>query len=97
MFFSAIFTVWGLFFSAPAHADAHSYVVSLANAGYTGPVVKWLSMGYDICSLEAHGVPASLIASKIVVTTGEGIYSADAYEIIGITNAELCSDSGMAV
>lgn len=73
-----------------ANADAVSYVTRLANAGYTGPVGTWVSIGFDICRLQANGVGQDLIASKIVLTTGAGIYTADAYEIIGIANEELC-------
>ena len=80
--------------ATPAHADTNSYLARLASAGYTGPVMKWTNLGYDVCQLQAAGVPIILIANKIVATTGSGIYTADAYEIIGIANDELCYSSG---
>jgi hypothetical protein len=83
-----------LFSASDSKADETSYLNTLANSGYTGPIYKWVNMGYDICQLEARGIPLSAIASKIVLTTGSGIYMADAYEIILITNSELCPAIG---
>jgi hypothetical protein len=76
--------------SPDAKASNMTYLYALADAGYRGSDAAWLDTGYDICQLQAAGVDTSLIASKIVVTTGSGIYTADAYEIIGIANMHLC-------
>lgn len=84
-------SVMALMVSPPAKADVNSYLSSLGDAGYNSyKTATWMNIGNDICQLEAAGVPKSIIASKVVVTTGSGIYTADAYEIIGIANANLC-------
>lgn len=76
--------------SPDARADNTSFVDQMRIAGYVGADRALLQWGYQVCQLEARGIPKSLIASKIVMSTGSGIYTADAYEIIGIANDELC-------
>ena len=85
---AAIFAALAL--ASPGRADSNSYLSALAVAGYVGSDQGWINRGWDICQLENAGVPQSVIASKIVATTGAGIYTADAYEVIGIANVHLC-------
>ena len=79
--------------SPDAKADTTTYLTALRNAGYTGSDAGWVSRGYEICRQQAAGAPTESIVRRIVLTTGSGIYSADAYEIIGIVNAYLCKGS----
>ena len=80
-----------------AKADEDSYAYALARAGYNGPIVSWVARGHTICRLQAEGTPLSAIAIGIVATTGSGIYTEDAYEIIGIANDHLCNQARMRV
>lgn len=96
MIVAALFTIWGLFMSGPASADNYTYLNRLAVAGYTGPTATWLSLGFRICAAEASGLTPGLIASVIVMNTGEGIYTPEAFEIIRIANDELCNTGRMA-
>lgn len=80
--------------SPEADADANSYIVQLVNAGYDGPVDVWMRIGYAICNAQSGGVSNYSIAQTIVANTGAGIYTAEAYEIIAITNQELCTGNG---
>jgi hypothetical protein len=73
-----------------AHADMVNYPSRLQDAGYTGPITKWMNTGNAICRLEAQGYSRSDIAVGIVATTGAGIYRAEALEIIQIADEELC-------
>lgn len=79
-----------------AKASPQSYVNELADANYNGPVDVWMEIGYDVCQLQRSGVPLALIVDKIVLSTGEGIYAADAVEIIGIANRNLCGGGYLA-
>ena len=78
----------------PAKADMNSFLQTLANKGYTGPIANWEKMGNQICLAQAQGYDARTIARAIVVSTGTGIYSEEAYEIISIANRELCIHGG---
>lgn len=85
-----------MFIAAPdANADMNSYLQRLANLGYTGPIVKWEAMGNAICQMQGKYTTAQ-IAYAIVATTGAGIYTEDAYEIIGVANDELCYGRSVA-
>lgn len=84
----------GMLASPPASADENSYLTDLANSGYTGSIQRWLNMGYTICSLEHRGMPTMAIASAIVASTGDNIYTPDALEIIAIANQHLCNNPG---
>ena len=66
----------------PAKADMNSFLQTLANKGYTGPIANWEKMGIQICLAQAQGYDARTIARAIVASTGTGIYSEEAYEII---------------
>ena len=78
----------------PAKADMNSFLTALANKGYTGPIATWERMGNQICQAQAQGYDARTIARAIVASTGTGIYSEEAYEIISIANRELCINGG---
>lgn len=86
--------VAGLLASPDASADSGSYLQRLVNAGYDGPVDVWMRIGYAICNAQSGGVSNYSIAQTIVANTGAGIYTAEAYEIIAITNQELCTGNG---
>ena len=86
--------VAGLLASPDASADRGSFLQKLDEAGYYGPVARWVNTGYAICNAQSVGVPNSVIASTIVANTGPGIYTTEAYEIIIITNQELCASNG---
>ena len=78
----------------PAKADMNSFLQTLANKGYTGPIANWEKMGNQICLAQAQGYDSRTIARAIVAATGTGIYSEEAYEIIAIANQELCINGG---
>lgn len=81
--------------SPEADADANSYIVQLVDAGFYGSTEdSWVQMGYAICNAQSGGLSNSGIAVTIVANTGPGIYTAEAYEIIAITNQELCTGNG---
>lgn len=79
---------------APAKADMNSFLQTLANKGYTGPVSVWQRIGTGICEAQAQGYDTRQIANAIVTHTGAGIYTNDAYEIIAVANQELCINNG---
>lgn len=78
-----------------AHADRYTYLDRLVDAGFYGSTEDlWVQMGYAICNAQSGGVSNASIAADIVANTGAGIYTAEAYEIIYITNQELCTGNG---
>lgn len=76
--------------SPDAQATPISYVNSLEAAGYTGPIAKWLSIGYYVCNADARGQAEVIIARSVYNSTGISVYMSDAYEIMGIARDELC-------
>ena len=79
----------------PAKADMNSFLQAMANKGYTGPISVWERIGNGVCAAQAAGYDTRQIANYLVVNTGAGIYSDEAYEIISIANRELCIHGGL--
>ena len=63
----------GLATAAPAAADENSYLQDLANNGFDGPTSAALSMGHEICTDVAHGVPQNTTVKAIYENTADSV------------------------
>jgi len=77
-----------------ARATPINYLNRLEALGFYGSSAKFLQLGQFVCSAEARGQNHNVIVGLIIINTDEGIYSAEAEEIIQIANEELCAPGG---
>ncbi len=80
----------GLAFAAPASADQDSFITTLANDGWTGPVASAVAVGQHICSDIAAGVPQATTLQTISDNTTDGVEPKDAAFFYNAAAEHLC-------
>ena len=80
----------GLAVAAPAHADEESFVVTLANNGWDGPVDAAVALGNHICSDISDGVPEATTLQTISDNTTDGVEPKDAKVFYEAASDNLC-------
>ncbi|MEZ0355643.1 DUF732 domain-containing protein [Mycobacterium sp. SA01] len=80
----------GLGLASPAHADEDSFVTTLANDGWHGPVETAVALGQHICSDIATGVPQATTLQTISDNTTDGVEPKDAAFFYSAAATQLC-------
>lgn len=79
-----------LTFAPAAQADEEAYLNDLANNDFTGPTDAALTMGRQICTDLAHGVPEATTVEAIYQNTGDDVTYEDAQFIYDAAFIYLC-------
>ncbi|NTY63664.1 DUF732 domain-containing protein [Mycolicibacterium sphagni] len=80
----------GMALAAPASADQDSFITTLANDGWTGPVSAAVAVGQHICSDIAAGVPQATTMQTISDNTTDGVEPKDAAFFYNAAATQLC-------
>ena len=80
----------GLALAAPAAADQDSFITTLANDGWNGPVSAAVAVGQHICSDIAAGVPQATTLQSISDSTTDGVEPKDAAFFYNAAAQHLC-------
>lgn len=81
--------------AAPAHADVHTYLQALHNAGINREESEELEMGWEVCALRDLGVPPERVQDQAVQNSRtyppDGMTLEQAGQIVRIAVDELCN------
>ena len=80
----------GMALAAPASADQDSFITTLANDGWHGPVSAAVAVGQHICSDIAAGVPQATTLQSISDSTTDGVEPKDAAFFYNAAATQLC-------
>ncbi|QEN14503.1 DUF732 domain-containing protein [Mycobacterium sp. ELW1] len=81
---------FGLALASPAYADQDSFITTLANDGWHGPVDTAVALGQHICSDIAAGVPQATTLQTISDNTTDGVEPKDAAFFYSAAASQLC-------
>lgn len=80
-----------LAFAGPAAATEDDYINDLESYGFTGETSSAITMGYQICSDVASGIPEPTTISAIYENTGNNVTHDDAQYIYEAAVLYLCA------
>lgn len=75
-------------FAAPAQADESSYLNALNNAGYYGPIITWLAIGYGVCGRQ--GATIGQLTQFVYENTDSTVGYAAAERVVELAEIYLC-------
>ena len=80
----------GVALASPAYADQDSFITTLANDGWHGPVDAAMALGHHICSDISDGVPQATTLQTISDNTTDGVEPKDAAFFYSAASSQLC-------